>query len=268
MISLRELQAGLRAALLDGAPAIAGEIVGGGLDPEARVDLYPHHVLTSHTGVLRDAFPVVCRLVDERFFAYAANAFVRRHPPAGPCLFEYGAAFPGFLADFPPCRPLAYLADVARLEWALAEAAHADDAPALAPGDLSAVAAEDTPRLRLRLHPALVLVESPWPVDLIWRANQPGADPSGAVDLGAGGARLEVSRRGDDPVFRRLPPGVFALRRALRRGDDLEQAVGAALDADGALDLGAAIREMLADGAVVGYTLDPVTSTSTMKETT
>ena len=36
-----------------------------------------------------------------RFFGFAADRYIHDHLPAGPCLFEYGATFPDFLAGFP-----------------------------------------------------------------------------------------------------------------------------------------------------------------------
>src|SRR2546425_950975 len=135
MPSLRELQRDVRAALLDGNEVAAvREIAGDGLAPAARLAVYRHHVLTSLTAALEATFPVVVRLVDERFFHFAGDRYVRTEPPAGPCLFEYGATFPDFLATFEPCRHLAWLPDVARLEGAMNAALHAPDAiPLTAP---------------------------------------------------------------------------------------------------------------------------------------
>ncbi len=120
MPALRDLQSAfLRAMLGPDEPQLLEALVGDGLLPTVRLQMYRHHVLTSLTEVLQVTFPVICRLVDERFFRYAADAYIRQSPPEAPCLFEYGAHFPAFLATFPPCRALVYLADVARLEWAL-----------------------------------------------------------------------------------------------------------------------------------------------------
>jgi hypothetical protein len=77
------------------------EIEPDGLASRARLEIYRHHVRTSLTSVLEATFPVICRLVDRRFFAYAADTYLRAHPPTGPCLFEYGDGFPDFLAAFP-----------------------------------------------------------------------------------------------------------------------------------------------------------------------
>jgi len=125
----------------------------------------------------------------------AADTYLRAHPPAGPCLFEYGDSFPDFLAAFSPCRDLAYLPDVARLEWAMSAALHAPDVDAMDPARLADVAAEDLPRLTCAVDPSVSYLESPWPVEQIWRANQDedGA-PSDPIDLASGGVRLEVRR--------------------------------------------------------------------------
>src|ERR1051326_8549300 len=131
MRSLSEIQRGLRAALLDGDETVTGAIAGDGLAPAARVAVYRHHVLASLTTALETTFPVVVRLVDVRFFRFACDRFVRAEPPASPCLFEYGATFPDFLAAFEPCRQLPYLPDVARLEWAMNVALNAPDVPPL-----------------------------------------------------------------------------------------------------------------------------------------
>ena len=244
MSSLRELQTGFRAALLAGDERrIAPDIVDDGLSASARLAVYRHHVFTTLTAALEATYPVVCRLVDRRFFGWVADQYVRVRPPAGPCLFEYGADFPEFVATFPACAHLPWLADVARLEWAMNAALHAPDAAALEPEALRALAPAALARLPLRLEPSVTLLESPWPVDAIWRANQPATD--GVVDLGAGGARLEIRRLDDDVVFRALPPGAFALRAALAAGRALEDAVERALDAEAGFDLASEIRALL-----------------------
>ncbi|HET7341829.1 MAG TPA: DNA-binding domain-containing protein, partial [Methylomirabilota bacterium] len=121
----------MRDALLGATGAAPAGVAADGLSAIARVAVYRHHVLTSLTAALATTFPVVARLVDPRFFAWAADAYVRAQPPRGPCLAEYGDTFPDFLAAFPACRDLVYLPDVARLEWAMNAARQAPDVPPL-----------------------------------------------------------------------------------------------------------------------------------------
>ena len=248
------MQRAFRGALLDGAAEHADlAIAEDGLSVEARLAIYRHHVLASLTAVLESAYPVVCRLVDRRFFAYAADAFIRRHPPAGPCLFEYGGALPEFLAEFPACRHLAYLADVARFEWAMHVAAHAEDAVPLAPAALEGLDRARVGELRFDFDPSLSLLSSRWPIDRIWHANQDGADAT--VDLDAGGVCLEVRRRDDVVVFRALSAADYTFRRALRDGACLAPAAERTLDVDETFDLPGALGALVRDGVLTGATL-------------
>ncbi len=253
MQSVSELAHGFARAILgDADGTLLESIRGDGLEPAARLAIYRNHVFTTLTAALGATYPVVCRLVDERFFAYAADRYIREHPPAAPCLVEYGETFADFLAAFPPCRELVYLPDVARLEWAINRAFHAPAAAAIEPALLREIPACDLAGLVLALDPSAAFLDSPWPVDRIWRANQPDADPEATVDLDTGGARLEIRRLDGDVVFRALDGGTWAFRAALARGRRLEDAAGAGRAADSAFDLAHAVRGLLDDALVVG----------------
>jgi hypothetical protein len=256
MPTLPELQAGLAGALLREGPApVAAEIAADGLAAEARLDVYRHHVLTSLTAALATTYPVVERLVGDGFFRYAADRYVRSRPPEGPCLFEYGATFAEFLESFPACAGHPYLPDVARLEWALHTALHAEAATPLGRESLAAVPPADLGRLQLRLDPAASWVRSRWPVDRIWRANQPEADAAATVDLAAGGTLVEVRRRGDAVGFRTLAPAELRFRADLAAGASLERAASAVLAEHPAFDLTSALRALLDEELLVGLAL-------------
>jgi hypothetical protein len=251
---LGELQAAFRDALLDGRPAAAAAVVvGDGLPQGARLGIYGHHVVATLSAVLEAAYPVVRRLVDPRFFAFVADRYVRAHPPRGPCLFEYGASFPDFLAAFPPARDLVYLADVARLEWLLRAALHAADAQAMPGVRLRALAAADPAGLVLRLDPSLGYLASPWPIDRIWRANQgdEGQDQA-PVRLDAGPAHLELRRLEDTATMRAIDPATLAFRRALGQARRLEEAAAAAFAVTPTFDLTRQLAALFEEALVVG----------------
>jgi hypothetical protein len=110
MPNLLEFQRQLRQAVLGGdITALAAAVCCDGLDPATRLQIYSNHAFATIGAVLEGTFPVVCRLVDKRFFAYAAHEYLREHPPHSRCLFEYGAGFADFLAGFEPCKDLPYL---------------------------------------------------------------------------------------------------------------------------------------------------------------
>ena len=257
MRTLPDLQAGLAAAILrEDARQVASLILGDGLAPAARVQVYWNHVFSSLTQALEATYPVVCRLVDRRFFGFAADRYIRRHPPEGPCLFEYGATFPDFLATFPPCAGNPYLADVARTEWAMNAVLHAVEATPLDPAALGAVPADDVGRVIFGFEPSATWLRSRWPVDRIWKANQAEADP-GAVDLAAGGVMLEIRRQDDVVTLRRLDSAEFAFRAALSQGLTLEMAADLSLAEDPNFDATTALRALVGEALLTGFTLAP-----------
>jgi hypothetical protein len=148
MPTLLELQLQLRGAMLgEITPELVAEIETVGLPAEARLRIYRNHLVTTLSAALESTFPVVCRLVDRRFFAYAAHEYLRQHPPQSRCLAEYGAGLADFLSGFEPCKDLPYLADVARFEWALNTAATVRET---SPLEIEALAAIPPERAALR----------------------------------------------------------------------------------------------------------------------
>jgi hypothetical protein len=256
MPTLLELQRQLRSAVLGGATGgITAAIRDDGLDPAARLGIYRNHAFATLGAALQGTFPVVCRLVDQRFFGYAAHEYVREHPPHSRCLVEYGGGFADFLAVFEPCKELPYLPDVARFEWSLNIAATVPEEPPLQIAALATVPPEEAAHLALRLQPSAIFFTSVWPIDAIWEANRQAEVPT--VDLAAGGTRIEIRRTGETVAWRRLDPGAYAFRTALADGLTLALAAGAAALRDGAFDLAAALESVFAEGVVIAFGNSP-----------
>ena len=162
-------------------------------------------------------------------------------------LHEVGRCFAGFLETYLAGGPYEWLADLAALEWAVAEAGVAADAAAAPASSLAALEPEAVAQTRLRLAPSLQRVSARVPVLAVWQANQPGEDRS-AIDLGAGPQFVLVHRTADGVQLRDLLAGEFAFVDAIACGATLE----AALDAS-ALPLGrlpALLHALFADGVV------------------
>ena len=166
MSPLASSQAKFASAVFDPALPVPGDLRSlGAAAGEDRFAVYRNNVMVGLIGGLRDAYPVVCRLVGDEFFRAMAGVFARAHPPRSPVMLQYGGGFANFIATFPPVSGLPYLADVARLERAWVESYHAPEAQPLA----SLPSADG---VRARLHPAARLVRSPFPILAIWQANQ------------------------------------------------------------------------------------------------
>lgn len=255
MPGLADLQTQMAAAILRDDAAGPAAIREDGIAVAERLAIYRGNTLGSLTDALADAFPVVCQLVGEQFFAVAAQAFVRAAPPAAACLAGYGAGLPDFLDAFEPARGLPYLADAARLDWAVHAAFHARDAEPL---DAARVAALDPavhPRLSFRPHPACHLVVSRYPVDRIWRAHQGDGDLADIDLTRDAGCRLLVDRQDEGIRLLSLGQGEYTLLDALFSGTALGEALGAALAHDADLDLPGALARHLQRGTFCDFSL-------------
>lgn len=245
MTALRDLQAAF-AAHLAGADVSIDDVVGDSIPAKARLQVHRNHVRHSLADALSATFPTVRALVGADFFRGLAGAFVEGNLPAQPVLAEYGETFPRFVAAWPAARDLPYLADVARLDWALNAAWQATEDGRLSAAGLATVPTDRLPLLHLRLSPGTTLLVSPYPVDRIWRTSQPGA-PEAEVALD-GGVRLLVLRQLDDAVFLPLGEGEAAFVAAVDGGASLEVAAGRAGHAQGDFDLSSAFARLLALG--------------------
>ena len=92
MQTLRELQHDFITALFDerNERAYAG-ICNGRFNGARLLQVYRNNIFISLTAALAAVYPVVQRLVGEGFFKYAADAFIRAHPPASGNLHDFGA---------------------------------------------------------------------------------------------------------------------------------------------------------------------------------
>ena len=117
------------------------------------------------------AFPTVAALVGEACFASLSRDFWQHRPPVRGDLGEWGDALPAFIADKESLAAEPYLADSARLDWAVHRASRAADAPSV-PQALERLADDDPAAVRLVLSPGSALIESSWPIASIWQAHQ------------------------------------------------------------------------------------------------
>jgi hypothetical protein len=256
MWPLREVQSEFAAALLERTRELPVRgVVGAGLDPAQRVQIYRNHLFVTLSDALAGAFPTVQSLVGKDFFASLARKYISNQPPHRPCLFQYGDGFAEFIEGQPACRALPYLADVARFEWDVNTAFFAEDAAALAPAALRHVAPDELPGVCLALHPAVRLCASPYPIDRIWRTSQPDADAGERVDLGEGGVALLIVRRDIDVVWHRLDPAEYAFLAALDLGLTIAQAQIQA-ESIGDFDLVASLSRHLSTGTFTQFHLN------------
>jgi hypothetical protein len=180
------------------------------------------------------AYPVLARMLGDESFAALARALWHATPPQRGDVAQWGDTLADFVAASPQLADDPYLADVARVEWALHSAASAADAEAQ-PATLALLGSHDLDALQLQLAPGMALLRSPWPVVSLVRAHADDGVtlPQAATLLRAGQAEdALVWRQGYRPQVRQAQPGEADFVAALLQGCSL----GAALDGASQLD--------------------------------
>jgi len=250
--TLLELQRAMRSGIVEHDSAAVAGALATGVRPD-RLDIYRNTIFSGLTRALQLSFPATQRLVGGEFFAGAADAFIREYLPRTAYLDQYGGEFPDFLSGFPPATSLPYLADIARLEWAVNHALHAPDEMPLDLARLAALAPDVQGRVTFRAHPSVVTLQSNFPVDEIWRAVLDADDRAlAAADLAAGSVFLLIERDPTGVEVTRLNEAEWRFLHALCRGEPLFCAVDSATDIDPAGQL----AEHLAAGRFVAFASD------------
>lgn len=248
MHSPGDLQAGIRDAVVLGRMAAVVPALRGGGDPARRLAIHHRHYTASLRSALVEKFPATAWLAGPAAVHEAASAFVRRHPPRRPCIAEYGAAFPAFLAARLGGR-VPYLQAFAELEWLAAQASIAVEEPALTWAEVAAHGAAALEHARLALQPATRYLHADCAIDALMRVYLTGAEPSAFV-LDRRDAWTEVRGARGTLQLNSLPQPAWVFRSSLRAGASIAAAAVRALDADPEFDLARALTDLVACGLV------------------
>ncbi|MBU6436208.1 MAG: putative DNA-binding domain-containing protein, partial [Betaproteobacteria bacterium] len=170
-VSLYEQQTLFAHALRHGDATLDTQALLCGSAPQraAGMAVYRRNHDASLCAALRAAYPLVCAIVGDAFFATAARHYDDAYPGAFGDLHLRGAHFAAFLHAYAPAASLPYLPDVAALDWAVHRADSAADATALDAAQFAERLQHSPVHLRLRLQPAAAVLRSAFPLYDIWR---------------------------------------------------------------------------------------------------
>jgi hypothetical protein len=244
MPALVELQRHFARAMTTGDGDAFAAVLRGGFDPGARLAIHLRHYATSLATAICEKFPATAWIVGAAAMREAARAYVRACPPLQPCIAEYGREFPRFLARHDCAADLPYLGELAELEWAVAQASIAVDAPSLSWAELASRGAERLLDSTLVLQPGARYVRCAWRVDELVQAYLGGTAPDRFVLLDVSTPIEVLGARG---AFRltRLDSAAFEFRAALAAGRTIGDAAEIALAIDPAFDPGNALRALV-----------------------
>jgi hypothetical protein len=168
---LRQLQRDLQSHLLGESSSIADAIVDTPPLPVAdRLGIYRNAYRVRLIEALDDTYPVLHALLGDEVFLALGEEYVAAHPSVHRSIRWYGGEVSEFLSRRPPYAEQPILAELALLEWTLAEVFDAADAEPLSRAALSAVDASAWSELKFRFHPSLRRLRLQWNTTAVWQA--------------------------------------------------------------------------------------------------
>lgn len=164
-----------KAALFHQSNAFYENIKGHSEDEKAaRFNVYRNNIFVSLIDALADIFPVTQAIVGEDFFRAMARVYVQEHPPKSAIISDYGDDFAAFIRDFEPAQGLAFLSDLAALEFTLLALTNTQEHTSLKGEQISAAFhnTDDPTRLLLSLASSTHIVASPYAIGSIYLAHK------------------------------------------------------------------------------------------------
>lgn len=159
------------AARGDGTAPLAAWIAADSEDAAIqRLDVYANMYFFRLLDVLRGDYPNTVKLVGDDAFHNLATGYFLAHPSDNPSLRWIGRHLPDHLEGGDLQRRFPAVASLARLEWVRGEAFDAEDAPVATASALAAATPESWSAMRLRMQPALRLLELDHRVLPMWLA--------------------------------------------------------------------------------------------------
>jgi hypothetical protein len=179
---LRQLQSDLQKHLVGEHSAIADAIVDAPpLTIDARLSIYRNAYRVRLIEALDDTYPVLHAVLGDEDFGALGEAFVAAQPSVHRSIRWYGGELAEFLGRCPPYAGQPIFAELALLEWTLAEVFDAADAESVQRAALSAVDPSAWSELRFEFHPSLRRLHLRWNTAAVWQAmsrNEAPPDPA------------------------------------------------------------------------------------------
>jgi hypothetical protein len=175
---------------------------------ETRLGIYGGAYRARLVEALEASFPVLAELLGESDFRILAEKYTYAYESTFFSIRYYGDQMAAFLAADAEYAKAPILTELARWEWAMADAFDAADAAPVDTDAIAQIAPEDWATLRFDWSPSVRVLELEWNVPEIWKAvTERGASDSAATpDPRLEPASWLIWRRDLQIYFRELSP--------------------------------------------------------------
>jgi hypothetical protein len=175
---LRRLQQDLQNHLIGEDGAIADAIVDAPpLPTPARLGIYRNAYRVRLIEALGETYPILFAVLGDEDFVALGEQFVDGHPSLHRSIRWYGGELADFLERCPPFDVQPIFAELALLEWTLAEVFDAADAEPKPRSALSAIDASAWSGLTFEFHSSVRRLQLQWNTAAVWQSMSRGEEP-------------------------------------------------------------------------------------------
>lgn len=168
---LRQLQRDLQDYMLGESSAIEAAIVDAPPLPVAtRLGIYHNAYRVRLIEALDDTYSILHALLGDEVFVALGEEFIGAYPSVHRSIRWYGRELAEFLGRTAPYAEQPILAELALLEWTLAEVFDAADAEPVQRAAFSAIDAAAWSELQFEFHPSLRRLHLQWNTTAVWQA--------------------------------------------------------------------------------------------------
>lgn len=173
MKTLKEIQEGMQAYVLEKDVAIAAEIIKPkNIDATARLHVYRNGYYLRLVEILQRDYAVLYEIMGADAFDAMARDYLDAFPPHHFSVRHVGKYLPKFLKNTKHCD--ANYCELAEFAWAVHVALYAADAEILALDDLAQLSPEKWTAMKLSLHPSVQLLRCRFNTMERWQSNNHG----------------------------------------------------------------------------------------------
>ena len=150
--------------------------------PERALKIYQQNLQMTAARSLSISYPVLQQMVGEQAMFILAQRLLAWEKPATGDWADWGSQLGQVIESSELAGEHPYLADIARLEWAL-QVVGRSTVNAFDRASLQLLTEVDPEHLTIKLQPSLTVLESPFPVQPMWQLHR---DSHGQHDLSEG----------------------------------------------------------------------------------
>jgi hypothetical protein len=250
-MKLRELQKQFAAQIYDTENTnIVSQINSSQIPTDVRLNVYRNNVFGNFSSVLGMIYPILQKLVGEDYFDSLCVKYRQKHPSPSGNLDDYGQRLPKLIEDLRDEHKLAYLKDIANLEWKFHRAYTSRNVADFKIEEFQKLKEEELSEITFKLHPSCVLIASRFPIFSIWES----VDSNKKLNLDQLPKEfILIERARFDVEIQNLTEEEFLFLKHAKKGQNLYKIYEEISPEFADLDIGSAMNKFISNGVIASY---------------